>query len=74
MADKSVEESLKDREVRLAELEGTVQARERDLSSRLDRVEGLLGRLDERIDRIPWFIFGSWITIMVALIGGLYLR
>lgn len=74
MADTSLEEKLTTVDVRLAKLEGAVGARERDLLSRLDRVENLLGRLEEKVDRIPWFIFGSWVTIMVALIGGLYLR
>ncbi len=58
----------------LAKLEGTVEARERDLPSRLDRVEVRLDRLDQKVDRIPWFILASWVTLMFALIGGLYFR
>jgi hypothetical protein len=67
MADSAVEERLTSVEIRLAKLEGTVEARERDLPSRLDRLE-------LKVDRIPWFILASWLTIMLALIGGLYFR
>ncbi len=74
MADTSVEERLTDLEVRLAKLGGTVEARAHDFPSRLDRVENLLGRLDEKVDRIPWFVVGSWVTIIAALLGCLYLR
>ncbi len=69
-----MEERLTSIEVRLAKLEEAVQAREGDLSSRLDRVEDLLSRLGEKVDRIPWFVVGSWVTIMAVLLGGLYLR
>ena len=72
--DTAVEERLTSIEVRLAKLEEAVQARVGDLSSRLDRVEDLLGRLEEKTDRIPWFVLGSWVTIMAVLLGGLYLR
>ena len=72
--DTAVEERLTSIEVRLAKLEGTVEARERDLLSRLDWVDDHLGLLDDKVDRIPWFIFGSWFTIMAVLLGGLYLR
>lgn len=67
MADSAVEDRLTNVEIRLAKLEGTVEARERDLPSRLDRLE-------LKVDRIPWFILASWLTIMLALMGGLYLR
>lgn len=67
MADSAVEDRLTSVEIRLAKLEGTVEARERDLPSRLDRLE-------LKVDRIPWFILASWLTIMLALIGGLYFR
>jgi uncharacterized coiled-coil protein SlyX len=73
MADTAIEERLTSLEVRLAKLEGTVEARERDLPSRYDRMEDLLERLDEKVDRSPWFVLGSWITIMAALFGGFYL-
>ena len=67
MADSAVEDRMTNIEVRLAKLEGTVEARERDLPSRLDRLE-------LKVDRIPWFILASWLTIMLALIGGLYFK
>lgn len=67
MAGSAVEDRLTTVEIRLAKLEGTVEARERDLPSRLDRLE-------LKVDRIPWFILASWLTIMLALIGGLYFR
>ena len=67
MADSAVEDRITNIEVRLAKLEGTVEARERDLPSRLDRLE-------LKVDRIPWFILASWLTIMLALIGGLYFK
>ena len=40
----------------------------------LDRVEVRLDRLDQKADRIPWFILASWVTLMLALIGGLYFK
>ncbi len=52
----------------------TVEARERDLPSRLDRLENRFNRLDQKVDRVPWFILASWVTLMLALIGGLYLK
>lgn len=67
MADSAVEDKLVSLEVRLAKLEGTVEARERDLPARLDRME-------LKLDRIPWFILASWLTTMLALIGGVYFR
>lgn len=67
MADSAVEDRMTNIEVRLAKLEGTVEARERDLPSRLDRLE-------LKVDRIPWFILASWLTIMLTLIGGLYFK
>jgi hypothetical protein len=66
MADTAVEDKLVSLEVRLAKLEGTVEARERDLPSGLDRIEA-------KVDRIPWFLLASWLTVMLALIGGFYL-
>lgn len=67
MTDSAVEDRMTNIEVRLAKLEGTVEARERDLPSRLDRLE-------LKVDRIPWFILASWLTVMLTLIGGLYLK
>jgi predicted nuclease with TOPRIM domain len=52
MANATVEEKLAGVEVRLARLEGTVEARERDLPSRLDRVEARLDGMDRRLDTI----------------------
>ena len=40
----------------------------------LTSVEVRLDRLDQKVDRIPWFILASWVTLMLALIGGLYFR
>ncbi len=75
MMDKpAVEERPADLEVRLVKLEGIIEAMEGDLPSRLDRVEDLLSRLEEKVDRIPWFVVGSWVTIIAALLGCLYLR
>ena len=49
MADSAVEEKLTGIEIPLAKLEGTVEARKKDLPARLDRLE-------LKIDRIPSFI------------------
>jgi hypothetical protein len=40
----------------------------------LDQIDRYLDRLEMKVDRIPWFILASWVTIMLALVGGLYLR
>lgn len=74
MADSAVEQRLTTVEVRLAKLESTVEARERDFPSRFDRLEARLDRLDQKVDRIPGFILASWLTTMLALIGGLYFK
>jgi len=49
-------------EERVARLAGKVEDLERDLPSRMDRLE-------TKIDRIPWFILVTWITIILAQIG-----
>jgi predicted nuclease with TOPRIM domain len=52
MANATVEEKLVNVEVRLAKLEGTVEARERDLPSRLDRVESRLDGVESQLHRV----------------------
>ncbi len=49
-------------EERVARLEGKVEDLERDLPSRMDRLE-------TKMDRIPWFILLTWITIILAQVG-----
>ncbi|MBI2368568.1 MAG: hypothetical protein HYV01_26650 [Deltaproteobacteria bacterium] len=49
-------------EERVARLEGKVEDLERDFPSRMDRLE-------TKMDRIPWFILVTWITIILAQIG-----
>lgn len=49
-------------EERVARLEGKVEDLERDLPSRMDRLEA-------KVDRIPWFILVTWITIILAQVG-----
>ena len=49
-------------EERVARLEGKVEDLERDLPSRMDRLE-------TKMDRLPWFILVTWITIILAQIG-----
>ncbi len=68
-----LEEKIANLEVRIAKLEGTVVSNVRDLPSSVNRVEIILTRLQENVDRLPWFVLGSWVTIMTALLGGLYL-
>jgi hypothetical protein len=46
----------------------------RPLVESLDRLESRFDRLDQKVDRIPWFILASWVTLMLALIGELYRR
>ena len=70
-------------EERVAKIEGWVEgmsthfAEKADLATILARVDSLNARLDRlevKVERIPWFILASWLTTMLALIGGLYLR
>jgi len=68
-----LEEKIANLEVRIAKLEGTVVSNVRDLPSSVNRVEIILTRLQENVDRLPWFVLGSWVTIMTALLGGLFL-
>ncbi len=49
-------------EERVARLEGKVEDLERDIPSRMDRLE-------TKTDRLPWFILVTWITIILAQIG-----
>jgi hypothetical protein len=52
-------------------------AEKADIANILSKIDSLAGRLDRlviKVDRIPWFILASWVTLMLALIGGLYLR
>jgi len=44
------------------------------LSARVDSLGGRLDGLEIKVDRIPWFILASWLTMMLALVGGLYFR
>lgn len=39
-----------------------------------DRLESRLDRLDQMVDRIPWFILAAWVTLMLAIIGAVYVR
>jgi hypothetical protein len=49
-------------EERVARLEGKVEDLERDVPARMDRLEA-------KVDRIPWFILVTWITIILAQVG-----
>ena len=44
------------------------------LSVRVVSLGGRLDGLEIKVDRIPWFILASWLTMMLALVGGLYFR